>query len=321
MSRLLKLKQWLTVEDAARHLSGMFGEPVNRVDILQLALDGRLTLSVHLVNTAVAKRGSIKPFEDAAYRELSPEIVSMMDLPEAARDKPVWVLEGTRVHGDRIVEVSDELVRLEGVYDLAMLGNEARDVQNELQKLTGGPSVNGHTLDGTFVVGSEAGEVFQVQERLTREARHHAQATLKMAFAVASLRSAKPPQLSPFDLDSSSCAAWPEQDDYVPAPGLPSDAVLVVRTSSLLRLQAAGIDDDAKEKPTGSRERATYLNIIGGLIGVMLGKSAGGKPYSMFESQAAVIDALLANYPGRPGIAKTTLETKLAEAKRSLDAS
>jgi hypothetical protein len=73
-----------------------------------------------------------------------------------------------------------------------------------------------------------------------------------------------------------------------------------------------------KMNAPGERSETTYLNIIGSLVGLMLRKSPGGKPYSVFESQAAIISALLGNYPDVPGIAARTLEDKFAEAKRSL---
>jgi len=47
MSKLFKLKEWLTLADAARHLSIVFGEDVSEADLLQLALDRRLDLSVY----------------------------------------------------------------------------------------------------------------------------------------------------------------------------------------------------------------------------------------------------------------------------------
>lgn len=74
------------------------------------------------------------------------------------------------------------------------------------------------------------------------------------------------------------------------------------------------------EKMSTPNERAekTYLNIIGAMLGLMLGKSPAGKPYSVFDSQAAVISAMLGNYSGSAGIAARTLEEKFAEAKRSL---
>jgi hypothetical protein len=57
VKKLLKLKEWLTVPDAARHLSILFGEAVSEADVLRLALDGHLTLSVYFVNHA---RGSTR---------------------------------------------------------------------------------------------------------------------------------------------------------------------------------------------------------------------------------------------------------------------
>lgn len=44
---LYRLKKWLTVPDAAAHLSIAFGEEVTEADVLRLGLDGHLTLSVN----------------------------------------------------------------------------------------------------------------------------------------------------------------------------------------------------------------------------------------------------------------------------------
>lgn len=68
----------------------------------------------------------------------------------------------------------------------------------------------------------------------------------------------------------------------------------------------------------GERAETTYLNIIGGLLGLLLGATPAGKPQSVFENQAAVISALLAHYGKKPGIAPRTLEEKFPAAKRSL---
>lgn len=63
----------------------------------------------------------------------------------------------------------------------------------------------------------------------------------------------------------------------------------------------------------------TYLNIIGAMLELVLGKTPAGKPQSVFESQAAIIDALIAHHGTKPGISKTTLEAKFAEARRQLN--
>ncbi len=73
-----------------------------------------------------------------------------------------------------------------------------------------------------------------------------------------------------------------------------------------------------KQGVPSERAEATYLNIIGGLIGLMLGKSPAGKPQSVFESQSAIIDSLLAHYDGKQGIAARTLQEKFAASNRAI---
>ncbi|MBK6556686.1 MAG: protein kinase [Comamonadaceae bacterium] len=70
----------------------------------------------------------------------------------------------------------------------------------------------------------------------------------------------------------------------------------------------------------GARAETTYLNIIGGLLGLMLGKTPAGIAQSVFQNQAAIISAMLAHHSGKPGISDTTLEQKFAEANRSIRA-
>ena len=78
-------------------------------------------------------------------------------------------------------------------------------------------------------------------------------------------------------------------------------------------------EGDAREP--GLRSESTYLNIIGGLLTLLLGKSPAGSAYSSFRNMDAVISALLAHHEGRPGISERTLWSKLAQARRHLDAS
>ena len=74
----------------------------------------------------------------------------------------------------------------------------------------------------------------------------------------------------------------------------------------------------SKSRPLSDRSETTYLNIIGGLLGLLLGKTPADRPQSVFTSQSAIISALLAHHGDKPGISDTTLETKFAEAKRTL---
>ena len=78
--------------------------------------------------------------------------------------------------------------------------------------------------------------------------------------------------------------------------------------------------NSVREVALNLRAETTYLNIIGALLELMLNKTPAGKPQSVFDSQSAIIGALLANNEGKPGISQRTLDDKFAAAKRSLGA-
>lgn len=79
---------------------------------------------------------------------------------------------------------------------------------------------------------------------------------------------------------------------------------------------------DAKQfKPArepSPRSESTYLNIVAGLLTLLLGHSPSGRPYSSFNTQDAVISAMIAHHGERLGISQSTLENKFAQAKRHL---
>jgi hypothetical protein len=75
---------------------------------------------------------------------------------------------------------------------------------------------------------------------------------------------------------------------------------------------------DKQAQEPGPRSESTYLSIVGALLGLLLGKSPGGAPYSSFHTIESVIDAVLAHHNGRPGFSERTLWTKFSQAKRHL---
>lgn len=90
---------------------------------------------------------------------------------------------------------------------------------------------------------------------------------------------------------------------------------------ALAKEQAARGDANGTSREPGLRSETTYLNIIGGLLTLLLGKSPSGAAYSSFHSLDAVVSALLAHHEGRPGLSERTLWSKLAQARRHLEAS
>lgn len=97
--------------------------------------------------------------------------------------------------------------------------------------------------------------------------------------------------------------------------------VLRAAHEALAKKQAARGDANDTSREPGLRSETTYLNIIGGLLTLLLGKSPSGAAYSSFHSMDAVVSALLAHHEGRPGLSERTLWSKLAQARRHLEAS
>lgn len=89
-------------------------------------------------------------------------------------------------------------------------------------------------------------------------------------------------------------------------------------------LRAIGLErDDLKvmvkaHGQLSERSEITYQNIIGALVNLLLDHSPAGKPLSVFNNQAAIVDAIIARHQDVPGLSKRTLDEKFAAANRSL---
>lgn len=242
LSKLLKLKAWLTVSEAARHLSILFGEDVTEADVLRLALDRVLTLSVNFVNHAYAQRGRIKSASEATYIDFpaDPAAAVKAKSPEEYQGGWMKVPKGIRLSDGSVIDLDDRVITLDGVYDLPMIGGERLDVEHRYQLLTGGPAVTLTNIDGAFVSGRDDA-IFQLQAHFD-DSPHSA------------ARESKKPRCHP--------------DNFYPAGGLPEDAVLVVRTDALAKVQTRLVADEGRRGGSAelsTRERDTLLKLVVGM--------------------------------------------------------
>ncbi len=140
LKKLLKLKDWMTLPEAASHLPILFGEDVVEADIRRFALDGRLQLSVNLVNYALGRRGSVIPLTDAGRKIIQPSSSQAYSIDE------VDLLDG------RVASFSGgPTIIPSGVWDLAVLGDARSEIERKYHLLTGGPTVPLGILDGLLV--------------------------------------------------------------------------------------------------------------------------------------------------------------------------
>jgi hypothetical protein len=153
MSKLFKLKKWMTIKDAAKRLSASLGEDVTVADVLQLGLDRHLRLSVHFVNHAHAIRCKRVPIDEAEMRV----VPSLFD-PTVT----IGLYKGPHTETE-VFEREEGLVTLTGIYQLSMVGAEELDVEHALQMENDGPSVSLVNLEGPFVENGD-GYIYQLQE-------------------------------------------------------------------------------------------------------------------------------------------------------------
>ncbi|MBK5395489.1 hypothetical protein JFU47_01840 [Pseudomonas sp. TH39(2020)] len=92
----------------------------------------------------------------------------------------------------------------------------------------------------------------------------------------------------------------------------------------IANLQELGLEQESLKalvKTQGQlskRSEHTYLQTIGALVNTVLDVSPSGKPLSVFKSQSAIVDAIIARYGETSGLSKRTLDEKFAAANRSL---
>jgi hypothetical protein len=349
-SKLFSHKEWLTLDDAAKHLSLAFGEEVTRADVLRLAIDGRLTLSVDFVNHTRARKGRLVPIEECLFsifpgldksfkgksdlfrRGLKYSDLSNLEpeIDQGLKNRDLCLIpEGLHFRDNEYLVLERKVESIDGVWDLPMVGGERIDIEHRYQMETNGPPVTLMNIDGAFVVQGHI--VCQLQADWDDDADHTPGSRASGERLEGRIREDQLPKENAEELRAHHRAQrarlkekWKDDParQYYPAGNLPDDAVYVVRTSALREFEQYIVNTSSAEtsKPLSRREETTLLNIVGGLLGLLLGKSPSGKAHSVFKSQAAIIEALVATYSGKPGMSARNLEDKLAQARRSLDA-
>lgn len=269
MRKLFNLKQWLTVEDAAKHLSIVFGEDVSVADVFRLAIDCELTLSVNFVNGAHGRPGVLVPINEATYKEV---------VFPGPNKEPLRLYGGPKISTNgvesHVLVLEKRVVSLRGVWDLPMIGGERIVVEDWYQQLTHGPEATDVPMDGAFVRAVD-GQLCQLQDdqddneyftgstaSLERIKNHIKTKKLAGIEAEKLLNQHKEDRKNFLEERKTR----PQTESYYPGGGLPDDAVFVVRSDALRDLEnAVNGEPEKKEKQIENKERRTLLTIIAAL--------------------------------------------------------
>lgn len=146
-SKLFKLKEWLTVPEAAKHLSVMLGENVCESDVFRLAMDGHLILSVNFLNGTDV---------------LEVEFLSPEENENAVRSR--LTLYRISHYLNKKVQFSEAIKTIKGVFDIAPFGTGQAVIENEYQKTIGSPTGSVNEWEGIYLT-KEKDKYFALQEK------------------------------------------------------------------------------------------------------------------------------------------------------------
>lgn len=258
VSKLFKLKKWLTLKEAARHLCDVCSEEVTEADVLRLALDRYLTLSVNFVNHAYVKPGKVVHFDDEKLKDLVSQGIypSELEWIDGFYDKKILLTP--RIGKDKYLKIKEKVVEIDSVWDLPMIGGETIYVENKYQELTGGPLVELININGTFV-GRNDGIICEVQDIFDESQGYGADINKQLdkirKLERNKIKNNRKEKL--LGLRREKLAKLKEEQDswnklrkYYPACTFPEGSILVVRTDALREFEQFIHDSEVEQNKT-----------------------------------------------------------------------
>lgn len=270
MSKLLKLKEWLTLEQAVLHIANVINEPVTIADLYRFALDGHLKLSVNFVNYVYAVKGKWLKEEDIEDQLPFYDFETKQSRPNPAKNpRPNEMF----VSGDDWISWEYPIAVIDGLWDLTMKGCEALDVEHYYQKLTSGLSVKQLNTNGVLVQQGDV--VCQLYKYVDipecNKGSSIDENELESLIPTSNEKEDEANQLrteiqgirhlffNKFKKDELGLG-------YVPSSRLgDQDFVFVIRTSEITRFIQSLEGTPQEEKPLGTNERNTLLVLIAAL--------------------------------------------------------
>ncbi|QGX61690.1 hypothetical protein [Alteromonas mediterranea] len=282
MKKLLKLKQYLSLNDSANYLSSALEDQISVADIYELALDGNLAISIRLTNQAYAKKVDLVP------------ALELVDDEEQIEP----------VQAD---EVDEQVHIFDGIYDLAMVGEERFKIRNLYQDEIQEDSPVLSELSGFYV--KHEGSIYKLLESLpvsnSEESQISKEARLESLLKSKGLTSQSQfddpltvfENLSINEIEQVAELVSPFNDNENNS-SVPLDRhsyQLVLKTTELQRFipsinnpSSSGTSEDKPVNPTEKRSYLKFINILLHGHGIDPGKKGGTTPLRYMMDQAGI---------------------------------
>jgi len=246
MRKLDNLKNWYSLQDAAKRLTITLGEEVLVKDILQMAVEGHLTLSWymrHVPSQPVAPYTRICNWDKAMI-----QFSEFLGNPYDTKPNVLHVMPSLEI-------LSDEVEYLDGPHTLDLeICPAMKDWVVSLVHNTGGKLI---ALDGYFVRDIH-GSLWRIMERFTKEE------------LAAKEKAAKTPLPPPYPGHSKS---FNHRDYFYPSDGDLKREELGFTKADIEKFEALATKKPihAEGKPLKTRERETALKLIVGMAAAWYG--------------------------------------------------
>lgn len=275
-SKLLKLKKWFTLPEAAKHLTNICGEDVKEADILRLALDGHISLSVHFLNGAIGHPCKTVHRENY-FNEKKEFYLTNPSLSEQLNFHSMN--PGISIGGGNFLITEKECTEIRGIWDLPLISGDRVSVETKYQELIDGAENETMALDGTFVEAN--GAIYQLLESFDNDKYPH-HTLMKTQIGRLKMFERSYIIFGKKEILLNSCKnkikklekeydEWCRYGKYYPSCELPKDCDWVVRAEALREFVDSITEPlleplhNKADRPLTTRQRKTCLTIIAAL--------------------------------------------------------
>jgi len=148
-------KPWETVPEAVESLKREINGDFTEADIYRFTLSGDLVLSVRFIEEVKARLGVIAPESEFGSRT-----------DHYYTDLPVEVTVGKKVSTSDILMFEEEVVELEGIYDLLMYGDGYKLIEGHCSEALDVTNTLLFSGSGILVRNWENGDIFELVHKL-----------------------------------------------------------------------------------------------------------------------------------------------------------
>jgi hypothetical protein len=156
MSKLFKLKEWVTLDEAVLYLSKAINEPVTLADLYRLVLDGKLKLSVNFVNAVNGVIGRWLKSDDIKNIGKFDLVQSFLNPEKSPKPNEMFV------SNDDWIAWQAGIQTISGVWELTMRGDEPVDVKAHHQYMLSALGVKGSPINGHGILLQQDNVVCQL---------------------------------------------------------------------------------------------------------------------------------------------------------------